>query len=123
MREFIKRQHRHIWIALLAILFNALAPSISHALAWAGSAPYPSDICSASAAPSPAQKAPAPASLSMKHCVMCTVHGSADGLLPAVPPSLPALHAAAPAETPAPSSHAARPYWRRAAPRAPPITA
>lgn len=123
MREFIKHQHRFIWIAILAVLLNALAPSISHALAWAGSTPYPSDICSASAPASAGQKAPAQTPLSIKHCVMCSAHGNMDGLLPAVPQPLPALLAAIPSDTPPPSSHASLPHWNAAAPRAPPITA
>lgn len=120
MREFIKHQHRYIWIALLAILFNALAPSISHALAWASQSPYPTAICSASAPASAQQKAPAPAPMSMKHCVLCALQGSMDGPLPAVPQPLPALGLALPSELPSPASHATLPHWNTAAPRAPP---
>jgi hypothetical protein len=86
MSKFLKQQQRYIWIALLAILFNALAPTVSHALAWSSSAPYSADICSASSPPADGdlgQKAPAQLPHAMKHCLMCAIHGGADGLPPA----------------------------------------
>jgi len=123
MREFIKQQHRHIWIAILAILFNALAPSISHALAWAGTRAYPSDICSVSAprdAGSGEQKAPAQTPHAMKHCLMCGLHGGTDGLPPAAAAPQYTAVAAVPPNHPFPTVHAALPHWNGAAPRAPP---
>lgn len=91
----------HIWIACLAILMNALAPSISHAVAFLhGQAPA-WEICRADgsavqSAPagdvvktilvsdSGKRQAPYKAMSSMDDCGYCTPHAGSYGLLPAV---------------------------------------
>ncbi|MES2117994.1 MAG: DUF2946 domain-containing protein [Pseudomonadota bacterium] len=90
----------HIWIACLAILMNALAPSISHAVAFMqGQAPA-WEICRADGsamqsapvgdavktilASGGKQQAPQKAMFSMDDCGYCTPHAGSYGLLPSV---------------------------------------
>jgi hypothetical protein len=83
MMKSLRRQTLQIWIAMLAVLFSALAPSISHALT--PSAPYGyADICSTDKA----KKAPAPPMHGMEHCPYCATHGAAPALLPPTATSL-----------------------------------
>lgn len=115
----------YLWIALLAMLFSALAPTVSHAIA----ASSPADalaMCSVNDGPlSGMDKDKAPASLKhgMEHCAFCTVHSGGDALptLPAVVLVLdrgrdvyPSLFYTAPQPL-----HA----WSAAHPRAPPFLA
>ena len=44
------RQPRALWLAVLLAVFGALAPTLSHALAWAGASPMQA-VCSSSASP------------------------------------------------------------------------
>ncbi|WP_426193137.1 hypothetical protein [Massilia sp. DWR3-1-1] len=39
MHNFVQRQVALIWIAMLAVLFSALAPTIAHAMAGAQPSP------------------------------------------------------------------------------------
>lgn len=84
MIEMAKRQTLHIWIALLAVLFSALAPSISHALAAAGADTV--EVCTVSGykvvklAPGDGGKAPPSARRGMEHCAFCATHGGADAI-------------------------------------------
>jgi hypothetical protein len=47
MGQFIKRKRMQMWVACLAILLNALAPSLSHALMAPGASSNMMEICSA----------------------------------------------------------------------------
>ena len=76
-----KRQTLHIWIAMLAILFSALAPTVSHAL---NSIDVPSatlEICSVNgykavkAPDSNSSKSPSTTEHGMEHCAFCATHG------------------------------------------------
>jgi len=123
MRKFVKQQQRHIWIALLAILFNALAPTVSYALAWSSSAPYSGDICSAStprADTNLSQKTPAQLPHAMKHCLMCAIHGGADGLPPASSTPLIGENQLLPPAVMPYQVQCMPQLWSDAAPRAPP---
>lgn len=86
-----------IWIACFAILLNALAPSISHALT--ASSAFGADICSNGKLK---QGTPAP----MADCAFCLPHAGSDLL---GPPAAPAVLA--------PDGHAPRPYLFYHAPR------
>ncbi|WP_255462438.1 DUF2946 domain-containing protein [Rugamonas apoptosis] len=86
----------HIWIACLAILMNALAPSISHAVAFMQGQPATWEICRTTMQAAPAgdvvqamladgadqQQAPHKAMFSMDDCGYCTPHAGSYGLLP-----------------------------------------
>ncbi|MBA5687306.1 DUF2946 domain-containing protein [Rugamonas apoptosis] len=129
MNHMAKRQTLRIWIAMLAILFSALAPSISHALAAANGAIDKMEVCTSNGyklvkvPDSDNSKAPASAKNSMEHCAFCTTHGGSYALTgsPSVPLALgagrdiyPPLFYTAPH-----SLHA----WSAAHPRAPPFLA
>lgn len=60
-----------VWIAIFAILLNALAPSISHAVAASGD-PASWDICRA--ADSNGAGKPAQPAAGMDHCGYCLAH-------------------------------------------------
>ncbi|HEU4845808.1 MAG TPA: DUF2946 domain-containing protein [Burkholderiaceae bacterium] len=98
-----KSTHRalHIWIACLAILMNALAPSISHAVAFLQGQPPAWEICRADGSvmqSAPAgdaakailasdggkRQAPHKAVFSMDDCGYCSPHAGSHGLLPTV---------------------------------------
>jgi hypothetical protein len=94
------------WIALSAILFAALSPTISHALSAAVAATETVQVCTAQGMVTvtvdkadAGKPAPAPDHLA-KHCTYCATHGGAPALLPGqafvVPPAtvLPVRHAA-----------------------------
>jgi hypothetical protein len=129
MINIAKRQTLHIWIAMLAILFSALAPSMSHALAAAGAPAGTMEICTADgyklvkAPGADGDQAPAQAQHGMQHCAFCATHGGSAALPGAPSVALardpgrdiyPPLFYTAP-RTP----HA----WSAARPRAPPILA
>ncbi len=65
-----------IWIACFAILMNALAPSISHALAASRGAAAGPDICRADTGQGIPSKLAA-----MDHCGYCLPHGGSEGLM------------------------------------------
>lgn len=123
-----KRQTLHIWVALLAILFSALAPTVSHALAAAAPAAT-LEMCTAQGyklvqlPASDGGKAPVDLKHGMEHCAFCTIHGGGDGLLP--PPAVAlALHAGRDLY-PSLFYNAPRALhtWSAANPRAPPFPA
>ena len=68
-----------VWIAVFAILMNALAPSISHAVAYASGAPSLSDICRADTAGGKAGQQAA----TMDHCGYCLPHAGSYAITPA----------------------------------------
>ncbi|CDG83149.1 putative uncharacterized protein [Janthinobacterium agaricidamnosum NBRC 102515 = DSM 9628] len=79
----------HAWIACLAILFSALAPSISHALAAAasgGRGPVLAEICSADgvqyASLSDSGHPGPDTAMDMQHCPYCATHAGSFALLP-----------------------------------------
>jgi hypothetical protein len=118
-----KRQTLHIWIALLAILFSALAPTVSHAVA----AYAPEDALAMCTVNGYKQlddsKAPGSIKHGMEHCAFCTIHGGGDAL-PAVPSVALAIAAGRDVYPPlfyaAPRSQHA---WSASNPRAPPFFA
>ena len=78
-----------IWIACFAILMNALAPSISHAVAYANGEPSAWDICRAdNKAPLKPGTPGAPAKMSMTDCDYCVSHAGSFGLPPSFDSSL-----------------------------------
>jgi hypothetical protein len=81
------------WIACLAILMAALAPTLSHALAAArGSSDTWMEICSASSikfikvavSDNPGEPAPAKPAMQMDHCPFCLTHAGALGMPPPI---------------------------------------
>jgi hypothetical protein len=81
------RLRTRIWIAIFAILMNALAPSISHALAFASDDPASWEICRADRSQSLVADQdlakPAPDTVgSMDHCGYCLPHAGTYSLLP-----------------------------------------
>ena len=128
MFKLMKRQQLHFWIASLALLFNALAPSISYAMtARHGAAPL-LEICTASGsrlvdpALPPGDDGPAQALLHhLQHCQSCLSHAGAFG-----PPPVPV------SPLPVPDGHDVFPplfylapsvlfSWTGAQPRGPPV--
>src|SRR3954468_7631639 len=77
MFKLAKRRTLHIWIAMLAVLFSALAPSVSRALTPASPYGY-AEICSVDNG----KKSPTPAGHAMEHCPFCVTHGGTFALLP-----------------------------------------
>ncbi|MYM22174.1 DUF2946 domain-containing protein [Duganella sp. FT135W] len=124
-----KRQTLHIWIAILAILFSALAPTISHALAARTDSAVTLEICTVNGykvvkvTDSESSKKPATAKHGMEQCAFCVTHGGTFALtgssslvfaIDSVREIYPPLFYAAPH-----SLHA----WSTANPRAPPFLA
>lgn len=114
----------------MAILFAALAPSISHALASAGKlSPTWMEICSAEGSKAFKSDGAGNASqqknssVGFEHCPYCTVHGGSVGLPPTVGFTLPAFSASFP--LPSLFYQAPRPLfiWAAAQSRAPPASA
>ena len=113
---------RFVWIALVAILGVALAPTVSHARAGSGAGSPWAEICSAAAAAAPATPQ-APPAAHLAHCPLCS-HTGADPVLPQahvlVPARRPVRH-----DLPAAPLRAGTPVlaWAIAQPRAPPTSA
>jgi hypothetical protein len=109
------------WIACLAMLFGALAPSVSHAMradAW-------TEVCSASGVKMVKVMAgkgdPAGADKHLEHCAFCATHAGAPALLPGNAGSMPLLvgrDSYPPLFFQSPSPLAA---WTHAQSRAPPV--
>ena len=78
MLNRLKRQTLHLWIAMLAVLFAALAPTVSHAIA-ASTTGILAEMCSVDG---PTKKAPTNTMHGMEHCPYCATHGGAPALLP-----------------------------------------
>jgi hypothetical protein len=106
------------WIAMLAILFGVLAPTLSHAVVPAAAQAADFPVCRAhtQAADVKAPGLPEPAADFSKHCSYCAGHHHAPGLLPRTPPaSVVAGSASFPSlfhEAPAPLFHWAAPQSR-----------
>lgn len=121
MFKLLKRQTLHVWIAMLAILFSALAPTVSHALA--ASTPYALvEMCSIDGVKASAgtQKDPAKSMQGMQHCAYCVTHGGSFAL----PPSAVASFAVIGGHDYYPALFYTAPQplhtWRAANPRGPP---
>ena len=131
MGTFFRRPRLSLWIACLAILLNALAPSISHALAaHKGSPSRLIEICTVAgtrvvadgdAAMSKPAGSDAQHREALEHCPYCSIHAGSDGLPP------PALIVLQPADRGAAMPllfyAAPRPLfsWSAARPRGPPL--
>jgi hypothetical protein len=116
---------RFIWLALFAVLLNALAPTVSHALAARRPA-IPIDVCSVDGG---APFAAAAALLMQDEhrgmgllgdCGYCLAHAGSHGMPPPAHPPLALVHGTAP--RPFLFHHAPRPLavWLAAVPRGPP---
>nr|WP_315251078.1 DUF2946 domain-containing protein [uncultured Duganella sp.] len=84
MINLAKRKTLYLWIAMLAILFGALAPTVSHALAAGQADDSALMLCTVNGykmikLPGDDGKAPTDAK-NMQHCAFCTIHGGADAL-------------------------------------------
>lgn len=124
----IKRQTLQIWLAILAVLFAAVAPSVSHALA-APAAAIPSallmQICTVdgmmNAGVDVKKPGMDPVVHAFEHCPYCSTHAGSFALLPGLPLNFavsgghdvyPPLYYRAPAPLF---------LWSSAHPRAPPV--
>ncbi|MET3131510.1 hypothetical protein AAKU55_001772 [Oxalobacteraceae bacterium GrIS 1.11] len=116
----------HIWIACFAILINALAPSISHAIAALQVQSLSAEICRADGVPAIASEQAAPAPLKNgkmamgEHCGYCLAHAASFALPPTALAALGLFggHAALPFlfyRSPQPLT-----AWSAARPRGPP---
>ena len=85
------------WIACFAMLFAALAPSVSHAMSASRSDAW-TEICSAAgikmvkvttAAEAPGSPSTEKSPVNLEHCTFCATHCTAPGLLPASALKLP----------------------------------
>ena len=123
------RRFRFVWLALFAVLLNALAPTVSHALA-ASRPVIPVDVCSvdggapfAAAAALLMQDEQHAGMGALADCGYCLVHAGSHGL----PPPVHALPALVDGAEPRPFlfHHAPRPLavWLAAVPRGPPVFA
>lgn len=114
------------WLATLALLLAALAPSISMALdpgnsRWA-------EICTATGSKwvaddgSIADTAPVPAGAhTFEHCPYCSLHASTLAMPPASVAIVPPAQAGCPVAVADPAVPRPRPAWVSAPPRAPPL--
>jgi hypothetical protein len=87
MNKMPKRSMLHLWIAIVAILFSALAPAISQALTQKERYPGLGEICTVRSVSSTDQT-PAksdPLTHHMKNCPYCATHGGSFALLPPAP--------------------------------------
>lgn len=88
-----------LWIACFAILLNALAPSVSHAIAFNTGVPATWEICRADGSrvtvsglitsSDDSDKAPGDAQAMGEDCAYCQTHAGSFGLPPAILSSLP----------------------------------
>jgi hypothetical protein len=123
MFKLARQRVLHVWIALLAMLFGALAPIASQAVPSAGPTLPAMEICTMNGVQSIAPGKEGTRSAIdhlLKHCSSCVTHGHA----PALPPPLPLILAEAPLRDgpPALFYQAARPLfpWTAVRPRGPP---
>jgi hypothetical protein len=122
----MNRLRRHAltsWIACLAILFGALAPTLSHALNRSAAQPINFPICSAAGHAVPDSTPAGSIDLGadpFKHCPFCADQHHAPGLLPQAPATLAAVSGTSfPSlfyTAPAPLFH-----WAAPQSRAPPV--
>jgi hypothetical protein len=127
MHNFAARQMVTVWIALLAVLFGALAPALSHALPAAGDQTGQVQVCTMAGMKtiSVGQAGPAKPGTPvdghfLKHCPYCAAHDGTPFPPSGARPVL--LPPAAPATFPALFYRAPGPLfvWSAAHPRAPP---
>ncbi|CAN7452700.1 DUF2946 domain-containing protein [Pseudoduganella sp. LjRoot289] len=112
-----------IWIACFAVLMNALAPSISHAMAYADAGPGVFDICRADKSKplAPGFIVDQKQTMSMgEDCSYCVTHGGSFGMPPSVaaglvPVAQPSLHPFLFYRSPQPLA-----AWSASRPRGPP---
>ena len=130
MYTFVKRRLLLTWMAVLAVMFSALAPSASHALAANSALDGLAVICTVDGATAvksgrssddkSATKSP---DQHFEHCPYCTSHGGS----PALPPQLPVSFAVATGHDAYPPLFYQAPRslhsWAAANPRAPPVHA
>ncbi|APA69004.1 hypothetical protein YQ44_15710 [Janthinobacterium sp. 1_2014MBL_MicDiv] len=132
MGHLLKRKQWHMWFACLAILLNALSPSLSYAFAslHANANNAAVEICSASGAVytqadlAPAATSPTDSVLHhIEHCPFCMNHAGSVGLPP--PSSSPLAVITGHDRYPALSYEAPQPQfaWLSASPRGPPALA
>lgn len=128
---FASRLHRRFiaWVALLALVLGALAPTVTQAMVAGGERADWLEVCSVSGmvwvkadTGELAQQPPDGSAAGQQHCPWCTLHGGAVGLpasqaLPELPPRLTDLP---PAFYRAPLSAT---VWAPAQSRAPPFFA
>jgi hypothetical protein len=122
------RRMRFVWLALFAVLLNALAPTVSHALA-ASRPTIPLDVCSVDGGASFAAAAALlvqdqhPGMGPEGDCGYCLTHAGTHGLPPPAHMPLLLLHGTEP--RPFLFHHAPRPLavWIAAVPRGPPAFA
>ncbi len=123
------RRLRFVWLALFAVLLNALAPTVSHALAASRPA-IPVDVCSvdggapfAAAAALLMQDEQHAGMGALADCGYCLVHAGSHGLPPPVHAPLALVDGSEP--RPFLFHHAPRPLavWLAAVPRGPPVFA
>ena len=133
MRKFLKSKPLFIWVACFAMLINALAPSISHAVTTWSSAPASPmmEICTMNGVQPMAEMPGLPGSDhsgpsnagSGEHCPFCLPHAGSFAL----PPSDLPVRAMVAGHDLFPSLFYHAPYrlfsWTAANPRGPPLTA
>ena len=128
MRRFVKRQVWYIWIALIGVVFSALAPTVSHAMAGSLPSGGLAQVCTANGIKTidtgvPGTSAPHPGGHLFEHCPYCATDNSTLALLPAAEFVFPvsSLWAAYP---PLFYQSASLLFpWTAASPRAPPVLA
>ncbi|MBY0239292.1 MAG: DUF2946 domain-containing protein [Burkholderiaceae bacterium] len=120
-----------LWIACCAILLNALAPTVSHAIAFARGVPASWEICRADGSrvtvsgqiTSIGERGEAPGATNIPgmDCAYCQTHAGSFGLPPVIRASLPVQgsHAIPFLFYRAPQP---RPVWASAQPRGPPAS-
>jgi hypothetical protein len=132
MRKFLKPKLLFIWIACFAMLINALAPSVSHAVTtWSSTPASPTmEICTMNGVQSigamtgqPDGDHPVPGDAGISdHCPFCLPHGGSIGL----PPSELPVHPVVAGHDLFPHLFFHAPYrmfsWTAANPRGPPLT-
>jgi len=124
MHNLVRQHVMYVWIAMLGVLFSALAPALSHAMA-APRADEQVQVCTMAGmktvvlAKAPSGKSVLPDHFA-NHCAYCATHGGMNALLP-MAPCVFALPAASPSYPPL-LRQAAKPLfaWTAAKPRGPP---
>lgn len=123
----LTRRALTLWIAMLAVLFSALAPAVSHALAAGDSTSSWGEICSVNGARPTSLSAGTPQKPvkdalqhHIEHCPFCATHGASFALLP--PVALPFAVIGGHDLFPSLYYHAPAPLfsWAAAQPRGPP---
>ena len=125
MGHFLQRKQWSLWFACLALLLNALLPSLSHAFA-ASQCKAVVDICSASGAvytQADLAQPSGPQPQHVEHCLYCMHHAANLALPPSTPPLVAVINghdAYPPLFYQAPQPQFA---WHGARPRGPPSIA